>query len=83
MRPLDSADASLGVTWCAVVIPTGATNAVRKEGISQTQNHTEPVQLAVNFLSPIYRNRLNPFSMKVDKFVCNDYLVTLCGDDSL
>ena len=29
MRPLDSADASLGVTGQPVVIPTGATNGVR------------------------------------------------------
>jgi len=36
MRPLDSADAPLGVTQQHAVIPTGATNAVRS-GTEESQ----------------------------------------------
>ncbi len=39
----NSAGASLGVTWCAVVIPTGATNAVR----SGTEESLEYIDLFI------------------------------------
>ncbi len=48
MRPLDSADASLGVTGPTAVIPTGATNAVR----SGTEESQENIMLLVVFYSP-------------------------------
>ncbi len=61
MRPLDSADAPLGVTRCAVVIPTGATNEVR----SGTEESLENVTLSIQV---VFLDRMNRILRMIKRF---------------
>ena len=62
-RPLDSADASLGVTGPTAVIQTGATNAVRS-GTEESQENKTLIKFFLDRMKRILQDKIKIKSIK-------------------